>query len=742
MRSGSRLVKLSSLVCVALLLGGCPKGKDAFSAGRRSKNRGDLDTALECYKRALQAQPSNAEYKVKVSSIAFEAATAHISEGQRLRKQGNLELALLEFEKAESIDPSSPIAAQELQRTSDMIAAARPTFAAEGERTELDEDRKLAEKPPELIPFSRAPINVKMSNDAKVVFETIGKVAGVSVIFDPDFPARRVSVELVNVTLAQALEVVSVEAKAFCEPMTSNILFCVPDQPQKRRDFEGEVMRTIYLRNTVLPQELTEVVTGLRQLLDLKRIQQVNSRNAIVIRDTPAKLALAEKFIHDVDTAQPEVLIQVTVLQTRRDHLRDLGITPDSKASVTFSPRAFSNSAKSSGNTTLPLNELKHLSTADYSVQLPGATAAAVLTDSSTQIIQNPEIRILDGQAAKLRIGDRVPVATGSFSSGTGTVNPLVNTQFTYVDVGVNIDVTPRIHPSTDVSIKVVVEVSSVTGHVPIGGIDQPIISQRKIEHDVRLKEGEINILGGLFDHSESNSVSGWPGLAKVPLLKRLFSGENTDRQENEILILLTPHIVRAPEMDKQKLRSVYSGTEGNVQVRTVEEIAPPRQPEVTLRADAPDESNTASTDALHTFASQPAKLRFEPQESSLRAGESKKISIMVEDVHDLFSVPMFIKYDPAVLSIEEVHNGGFLSSVTQEVAIVERLDNRRGEAIVSAVRQPNTPGVDGTGTLLELSVKAVGSGTSKLSILQVKARDSKQQTIPLISLEANVRVQ
>lgn len=739
MHSGFKLVNLPSLVCVALLLGGCPKSKDAFSAGRLAENRGDFDTALKHYKRALQDQPSNVDYKVKVASIAFEAAAAHISRGQKLRKQGDLERALLEFEKAESIDPSSPIAAQEFQKTGEMIAAMRPTGT--GERTEFSGGHNLAEKPPELMPVSRAPINLKMSNDAKVVFETVGKLAGVSVVFDPDFPARRISVELANVTLEQALEVVSVEAKAFCEPMTSNILFCVPDQPQKRRDFEVEVMRTIYLSNTVLPQELTEVVTGLRQLLDLKRIQQVNSRNAIVIRDTPAKLALAEKFIHDVDTAQPEVLIQVTVLQARRDHLRNLGITPDTKASLTFSPRAFSDSAKSSGNTTLPLNELKHLSTADYSVQLPGATAEAVLTDSSTQIIQNPEIRILDGQAAKLRIGDRVPVATGSFSSGTGTVNPLVNTQFTYVDVGVNIDVTPRIHPSSDVSIKVVIEVSSVTGHVTIGGIDQPIISQRKIEHDVRLKEGEVNILGGLFDHTESKTVSGWPGLAKVPLLKRLFSGEDTDRQENEILILLTPHVVRAPEIDEKKMRSVYSGTESNVQVRTAEEIAPPQGLEVPPRG-APGESIPVPTDPVDTPPSQPAKLRFEPQECTLHAGELKKVSIVVGDVHDLYSVPMLIKYDPAMLSIEDVHDGGFLSRGAQEVAIVERVDNQRGEAIVSAVRQPNTPGVDGTGTLLELSVKAVGSGTSKLSILRVNARNSQQQTVPLISGEASVRVQ
>jgi general secretion pathway protein D len=698
----------------------------------------DFESALEYYKLALQTHPSNVEYRVKVANISFEAAQAHISNGQKLREKGDMDGALVEFEKAQSIDPASPIAAQQIQRTRDMVAGMRPAAAPSLPNLSFSREPKLAEKPPELMPLSQAPINVKMTNDAKTVIETIAKLAGLTVIFDPDFPARRISVELTNVTLEQALEVVSVEAKSFWEPMTSNIIIFVPDQPQKRRDFEDQVLRTFYLSNTVLPQELTEVVTGLRQLLDLKRIQQVNSRNAIVIRDTPAKLALAEKFIHDIDTAQPEVVIQVSVLQVRRDNLRKLGVSPDTSASLTFTPRAFSNSSKSSGNTALPLNELKHLSSGDYSVQLPGATAQALLSDSSTQIIQDPQIRILDGQAAKLRIGDRVPVATGSFSSGTAAsgINPLVNTQFTYIDVGVNIDVSPHIHPSGDVSIKVGIEVSSVTGHITIGFIDQPIISQRKIEHDVRLKEGEVNILGGLFDHTETSSVSGWPGLAKIPLLRHFFSGENTERQEDEILILLTPHVVRIPQIDEKMLRGIYSGTESNVQVRSVAQIQLP------LKSEEPVASSATSAVTPATVTSQPAQLRFEPRALNLQVGESKKIAVIVDGVSDLSSVPMLMQYDPAVLAVEEVRNGGFLSGGTQEIAVVERLDNQRGEAIISATRQPNTQGVDGTGTLLELSIKGVGPGTSKLAILQVNARDSKQRLIPLVSSEASVRVQ
>jgi len=246
----------------------------------------------------------------------------------------------------------------------------------------------------------------------------------------------------------------------------------------------------------VQAQDLTEIVTGLRQLLDLKRIQQLNAQNAIAIRATPDQLALAEKFIRDIDKAKPEVIIQVEVLEARTDRMRDLGILPGQSAGIAINPNpTTSNNNNGSNNSnngapgTVTLNQLTHLNQNDLVLTLPSATANFLLTDSTTRVIQNPEVRSLEGQPAKLNIGDRVPVATGSFqagvgvgsASGAGFVNPLVNTQFQYIDVGVNVEVTPRVHPNRDVSLKVQIEVSSVSNFQPIGGIQQPVSSQRKL---------------------------------------------------------------------------------------------------------------------------------------------------------------------------------------------------------------------------------------------------------------------
>ncbi len=620
-----------------------------------------------------------------------------------------------------------------------------------------------------------------MTNDAKIVFDTIGKLAGLTVIYDPDFPARRIPVDLNNVTLEQALEIVSLESKAFVKPVTENIIFVIPDQPAKRRDYEENVVRTFYLANTVQAQDLTEIVTGLRQLLDLKRIFQINGQNAIVIRDSPDKLLVAAKMIQDVDKAKPEVVIQVQVVEARVDKARKLGISPGTSASISVVPPGTTTtptSGSSSTTTPLTIQNLKHLTGADYVVTLPSFTANALLNDSTTKIIQNPEVRSVDGQPAKLRIGDKVPIATGSFqagvgvggTAGTGFVNPLVNTQFQYQDVGVNIDVTPRIHPNHEVSMKLSVEVSSVTGQATIGGIQQPIISQRKLEHEIRLKEGEANVLGGLITRTDTKSLSGWPGLARIPLLRYFFSENDRSSEDDEILIILTPHIVRMPEWTRANLRPLYTGSESQVQVRREAEV---RSPNSEPQASNQQGSANAAQQPPGTAAVPPsqgapptvptalgaattvagganaAQIRFEPRSLSLKVGQSQTIGVVVENVKDLFSIPFLLQYNPAVISVEEVQHGGFLSGGTQEIAIVcsgcrspNRSDKDHGQAIISATRQPNAAGVSGTGTIMGIVVKAIGPGASNLSIVQVNAKDSQQKPIPLVTGEATLQVQ
>jgi general secretion pathway protein D len=769
-----RFSKMILCLSAVLLAAGCPKGQTAYTQGRKAEHLQDYDAAYDYYQKALKNDPENATYLIKFNQARFEASSLHVKNGVKLRERGQLEAAAAEFQRAVAIDPSSPIAEQELRKTVNAIEEKnRANNAATEPPREESNEPPLASMPPELKPLSHAAINLKMTNDAKIVFDTIGKLAGLTVIYDPDFPARRISVELNNVTLEQALEIVSLESKAFVKAVTENIIFVIPDQPAKRRDYEENVVRTFYLSNTVQAQDLTEIVTGLRQLLDLKRIFQINGQNAIVIRDSPDKLLVAAKMIEDVDKAKPEVVIQVQVVEARVDKARSLGINPGTSASIAVVPPGTTTTTTTTTGTTnnnnsITIQNLKHLTGADYVVTLPSFTATALLNDSTTKIIQNPEVRSVDGQPAKLRIGDKVPIATGSFqagvgvggTAGTGFVNPLVNTQFQYQDVGVNIDVTPRIHPNHEVSMKLSVEVSSVTGQQPIGGITQPIISQRKIEHEIRLKEGETNVLGGLITRTDTKQLQGWPGFARLPLLRYFFSEDTHNTEDDEILILLTPHIVRMPEWTRSNLRPLYTGSESQVQVRREAEV---RSPNSEPRASTQPGSGNAAQQVPGAAAVPPspgapstvpdganaAQIRFEPRSLSLKVGQTQTIGVVVENVKDLFSIPFLLQYNPAVISVEEVQHGGFLSGGTQEIAIVcsgcrspNRSDKDHGQAIISATRQPNTAGVSGTGTIMGIVVKAIGPGASNLSIVQVNAKDSQQKPIPLVTGEATLQVQ
>ncbi|HLV95356.1 MAG TPA: hypothetical protein VKS44_09215 [Candidatus Acidoferrales bacterium] len=760
-------VCLPLVALAGIVLAGCPKSNQDFEAGRKAEAIQDYDTALVDYERALRTDPMNSEYKLRAIRMHSMDGDFHLEQGEKLLKKGQLEMALAEFEKAQGVDPSNMAVEQEVDRVMRMVAEKNASNAPK--TNPASPQNQFLSSPPELNPQIQEIDGLKMTNNSNVVFETVAKLAGLSVVFDPEFHAQRIYVELPRVTVEQALDAVALEARAFWKPLTSNVIFVAADNPQNRREFEDEVVKTFYLSNTLQAQDLTEIVTGLRSMLNIQKIAQVNAQNAIVVRATPDTVAAAQKIIDSIDKARPEVLIHVQVLTANRDRLRDLGILPGQSVAVTFAPRPAlqpSSSSTSSGSgtgtgtgtgtgssststaTQVVLNNLHSLGTGDWAATLPGATATAILTDNRTHIIQDPEIRVTDGERAKLTIGEKVPIATGSFQAGVGVastgVNPLVNTQFTYQDVGVTIDVQPRVHPDDQISMKLTVDISSLAGSSNIGGINQPIIAQNKIEHEIRLKDGEASILGGLITRTQSVNTNGIPGLAQVPLMKYLFSENTNDLQDQEVLIILTPHIVRFPMITAEDLRSLDTGSDSNVRVYREQNEALVRttgNPQNAISSGSPNTAPTASNPNAEQNGAV-AQLQFEPASVTLKAGDTTTIGLQVANVKDLYSIPLLVHFNPAVIQIQEIRNGGFLSGGTQEIAIVQRVDAQGGEAVVSATRQPNTPGVNGTGTLLGFVVKAIGPGTSNIQILQVNARNSQQQTIPLVSGEATVQVQ
>lgn len=314
-------------------------------------------------------------------------------------------------------------------------------------------------------------------------------------------------------------------------------------------------------------------------------MQQLLSQNALVVRGTPDQIALAEKLVEDLDKARPEVVVDIAVLQVSKDKSRTLGLSPPTSATVTLQSN-INNTTTTTGTTTsgtgatvtsgsstgLSLNTLGNLNATDFQVAISSANLSAVMSDTDTKMLQNPQVRALDNQKATLKIGERVPVATGSFQPGIGGVgiNPLVNTQFQYLDVGVNIDVTPHVHSDREVTLKISMEISSVVSQASIGGISQPIIGQKKIEHEIRLRDGESSLIGGIFDDSQTRALSGIPGLAQIPILKYLFGQTTQDHSQDETVFAITPHIIRGTTLSELNQRAIDIGTANVVQLREV----------------------------------------------------------------------------------------------------------------------------------------------------------------------------
>jgi general secretion pathway protein D len=257
------------------------------------------------------------------------------------------------------------------------------------------------------------------------------------------------------------------------------------------------------------------------------------------------------------------VVIDIAVMEINRDRINTIGTTVPTTDSIAL---------QAAGGATAGLVKIGSLNGSNFVTSVPGASFTLLMSDSNTKILQKPQLRALDNEKATLKIGDRVPIATGSFGAAAGgTNNLLVNTQFQYLDVGVNIDITPHIHSDHAVTLKMVLEISSVTGVENIGGINQPKIGQRRIEHETRLEDGEINLVGGILEDTETQSMSGYPWLTKIPILKYLFGQENKEHIENEIVFAITPHIVRAEEITDDNLRLIDVGTSNTIGLRYTE---------------------------------------------------------------------------------------------------------------------------------------------------------------------------
>ena len=789
----SKAVSRIALVAVLAVFGLTSAGLHAQSAsslfkrGQEAEARQDYDAAFDYFQKANAKSPKDLSYRTALYRVRVSASAMHLTKGRKLLQSGDEQGALAEFLHASEIDPGNEAAQQEIVRLRQKNgqAAPEPEVALPEPAGEQQEINSIG-APAELKPLSNEPLTLRMTEDAKVVYQAIGKAAGVNVLFDPDYNSKRIQVDLNNVSLLDALRIVSTMSGTFWRPVTSNTIFVAQNTRIKRTELDEQAVQTFYLSNAWQQNDLNDVQTALRNVLTSAKIFGVSSQNAIVMRGTPDELLLAQKLINDLDKARAEVVVDIAVLEVSKNWERTLGISWPSSVGVALIPPTSSTSSTTtttgttgttSGTTTSPtLYDLAHLKATDFAVTIGSATLNLLLTDSNTKVLQSPRIRATDSQKATMKIGSRIPIATGSYQTGAATavVSSLVNTQFQYQDVGVNIEMTPTVHFDHDVTLNIKIEVTSQSGSVTISGVTEPILSQRVVNQVIRLREGEASILGGIQDNQEEQNWTGIPGLSSIPILKYVFGSKDHTIQNDEIVFAVVPHIVRSQELDQANLRAIDTGSGQSIDLRHADNegagtnpaaaAAPVVRPAALerpsvgtvpgqsaeaaapalmaqMRAAAQNTSNPTAPAPTLPRASTPTppptptpasvpSFRLTQPAGPLAAGASFQIPVVLSGGTDIASVPIQLQYDPARLSLINVAAGDLLNRDGQAVALIHR-DDGPGNITVVAARPPGAAGISGTGVVCVLTFQAKAAGETALTMTRAGAVNSAQQQVP-----------
>jgi len=546
----SRL-SLLSLALLSVTLAGCASA--AMRAGQQADMLKDYDRSIVEYTKVLREDPNNREAKQLLDVAKMRASLDHYARARRYEASGRLDESLVELQVAYELNPGNADIDDALRTVRTQL---RNKVATKDGKTEL---QTLVEKSRELMPAGQElPVDIRMPDsltfreaNSRDVFTALGKIGSVNVIFDPQFRPQPVTVDLRNSSFEEALKAVSTATRSFYRVTAQRTVTVIPDTAAKRQEYEEEIVRPFFLSNA----DLKETMDLLRVVIDARRVAPVTATNAIMIKDTPERVAAAGKIIAAIDKARPEVVIDVELLEIDRTRLREFGIQIASPGD----PPTGINGAAGINRDGLSLRDLSNLTQADILLtNLPNLYYRLLKNDSNTRTLANPQLRTSEGMPAQARFGERVPVPVTIFSPiATGGVNQQPITSFNYENIGVNIDITPRTHHDDEVSLALKIAVSSISGS-GFGGL--PTFGNREINTVIRLKDGETNLLAGLIRDEERRVLRGVAGLSDLPIIGRLFAQTQRETQETDIVLTLTPRVIRVLDLSEDDLRPFRVG--------------------------------------------------------------------------------------------------------------------------------------------------------------------------------------
>ena len=763
MHSHTRRAGTITVVLLAMLAAGCGAGR-TFGKGEEAARAGDWDTAVEFYRKAVQASPDRADYTIALQRAMIAASQRHLDEARIFEARGQLDEALREYRRASELDPPNRQVAGKVteieHRIRDQAEAAQPRSNI----TQLRENARQTTPPP-LFNLTTVLPGIRFTNASlRDILSSIGMSAGINVTFDNTFQDRQYSVQMDNSTLEEALSQITASNQLFYKVQSPRIIIVVPDNVQKRAQYEEQVIRTFFVSHadaTELAQTLNTVIrVGGGQVAP--SISPNKTANTIVVRATTAVMAIIERLIDVNDNPRAEVLVDVQILEVNKQRTKQFGLDlGDYTISTVFSPEAdprggtVTGGGTSTGNGqtagtgtvlgTRPFNVnsvSRGINTADFYAAVPSAAVRFLESDTETRLLAKTQLRGAEGQKMTLNLGEEVPVPSTTFTpvaQGGAAFNPL--TSFSYRNVGVNVELTPRVTYEGDISVELLVENGSLGKGLNVAGQQLPSFNTRKVVTKLRLRDGESNLLAGLLQEDERRSLRGFPTLLRLPVIKQLLSSNDNTIGQTDIVMLMTPRIVRTHELTQQDVNPIFVGTQQNLGLQgpppvIIQEAVPAgaAAPAAAGQAPAAPAGGAAPTPAPPTPAAPGAaapatpaaivaapagaQVVVSPPSAEFRVGQGPyTLPISVTNATRLSSMSLTITFNPAVVRVRTVQEGSFMRSGGVQATFTNRADATAGRVDIAIVRPGDSTGVAGTGLLAALILDAIGPGPANLQV-------------------------
>jgi general secretion pathway protein D len=753
---------IAAIVILVSLVAGCA-ARSAYSKGDAAARAGDWDAAVEQYRRALQQDPQNVQYRIAYERANLSAAGIHIDAARLAEARGQLDQALMEFRRASEYDPANRAIAGKVldleRKLRDQIEQSRPRPTAQ----QLRQAARAGQAPP-LFNFNSIvqPIRFQQAS-LRDIFNFIGEATGINVTYDSTYQDRVYTISAQDVTLEQALQQIVSANGLFYKVMNPKTIMIIPDNAQKRAQYEEQVIVSFplsYVDSQELAQTINQVIRPVGQAL-APAVTANKSTNTVTVRATTSMMAIIERMVETLDKPRAEIVVDVQILEVSRSRAQQYGLDLGTYAiNAVFSPEvdpriAGGGGTTENGTTLNPrpfnLNTVSRgISTSDFYLAVPSAVVRFLETDSETKVIAKPQLRGAEGSDLKLNLGEDIPVPSTTFTplaQGGANFNPL--TSFTYRPVGVTVQMTPRVSIEGDIQIKLMIESSNLGAGITIAGQELPSFGSRRVETDLRLREGESTLLAGLLQEQQRRQLSGLPWVMHLPVIKQLFSSNDNSIQQSDVVMLLTPRIVRSREFTATDLGPIYIGTQSNLGLSGPPPLigATPELPQAAATpapgqavaapaqapppAPAPPPAVPAPAPGAQAPAVPPAGAAL-PGPTSVSAGQvvvsvpgpefrvgggPYLVPVSITNASQLSGVTLTVTYNPAVLRLVNVQEGSFMRAGGVNASFTQQPDPVAGRVDIAVVRRGDITGVAGTGLLAGLLFEPVAAGAANLNV-------------------------